>query len=340
MLTKRGRAGPIPMLSSLPPLFRILPAATVLLLAGGCVSRPAPPPYRRVDPTSPAYQSSVARETAAEQAKGRSAAEAAAVATRRVNRQTIAAEKQRRLHDVAPLTAALDALQRPRGCWAYTVTTTTVRSGQTSTLVERFNPFEPEERLWTLLSIDGREPTETGQADYRRMKLKQWKREQERARQRQGKRSPAELSRQSALYAEFETEQPDPAGPITYRFERARVSVALLGDIPPSRETYVIDSATGAVRRHTRTQLEPAAVLGGSIKITTDHRVTDYALIDPTLPPFPMKISAHFRYRAFGKDSGGVHVERTYADYRKVKCYDDRFEVQLGELTPVEFLPP
>lgn len=328
------------MSSAFPLLLRVLPGAAVLLFAAGCVSRPTPPPYRRVDTASPAFQSAVTRETAAEQAKGKSATEAAKVATQRVSRQTIAAEKQRRVDQVAPLTAALDALQRPRGCWAYTSTTTTTKAGQATVVVERFNPFEPDERLWTLVSVNGHSPTEEGQADYRRQRLKKWRQEQAQAEKRQKKHPVAERSRRDALYAEFTTEQPDLAGPITYRFERPHLHIALIGDIPPTRESYVIDPVTGSVSRHTRTQLEPAAVLGGSIKITTDHRVTDYALIDPALPPFPVKISAHFRYSAFGKDSGEVHVERSYADYRKVKCYDDRFEVHLGELTPVEFLHP
>lgn len=36
---------------------------------------------------------------------------------------------------------------------------------------------------------------------------------------------------------------------------------------------------------------------------------------------------------------GEVEQEAVYTDYRRVKCYNDRFEVKVGTLEVVDFLP-
>lgn len=129
-------------------------------------------PYLRVDQESPAFKAAKENALAAEQAKGKSAKEAKKTAVRKVTLDFVAKEKASREEQVAPLVAALADFERPRGCWAYTLTTTRIEGGHTTVLVEQFNPYEPEDRLWTLVSGDGGTPTEKGQADYRRNRLR------------------------------------------------------------------------------------------------------------------------------------------------------------------------
>lgn len=300
------------------------------------MSRPSTSPYRRVDQTTPAYREAVAHETATAIAQGKSAAEVEKSAKRRVTRQFVAAEKQRRLDLVAPLTAALTALDQPRGCWTYTMMIRTTRDGRTTVTVERFDPYQPEEKLWTLLSRDGTTPTEATQADYRRTKLRAWQKQQ--ARDAKRKLPLAEQIRANALYTELETETAADPGVITYRFVREAVHWTFIGDLPRQRETYVVDTATAAVRRHETVYLGPSKILG-RLTIEAFEQATDYGMIDPALPPFPVKGTAHSRYRTF---AGPIHeetVEKTYSDYRRVKCYDDRFQAIPGELRPIDIVP-
>lgn len=291
-------------------------------------------PYKRVDRTSSDYQAAVAAATDAALANGKSPRTASREANKSVTAQFIAREKNSRHERVAPLVAALDDLDRPRGCWAYTVTSTTTREGSVTVTVERFNPYEPEERLWTLLSRNGRVPTEEQQADYRRERLRKWKKQQERA--AKGK-SASVRARNNALRAEIDASAPDDAGHVTFTFEREAIHIALLGDSPRSHETYTIDPAFKRVLQHTMTHLAPASMLG--IHIDAFASTADYQVILPELPPFPAKTVLHYRLRFFGKDTGNVTLEAVYSDYKKVKCYEDRFSVKLSEMTVLDVVP-
>lgn len=316
-------------------LARLFLALTALALTSGCVSLPPTPPYRRVDTQSPAYREALGREIEAQLATGRSAAEAAQMAERRVTTSFVAAEKRRRIDSVAPLTDALTALGRPRGCWAYTATIRTTRDGHTTTTIERFDPYQPEERLWTLMSIDGVTPNDHTQGNYRRTKLRVWKKQQARKLKRQ--RSPAEHTRASALYAEMETEST--AGAITYRFVREGFQVPLAGEFPRQRETYVVDTTSNTVVRHESVALGPAKMLGGSITLEAFAQSTRYQVIDPAVPPFPITTTAMSRLRLVGGKVREELVEETYSDYRRVKCYDDRFQAIPGELRAMDIVP-
>ncbi|MEO5960385.1 MAG: hypothetical protein ABIR80_14820, partial [Opitutaceae bacterium] len=142
------------------------------LLFAGCISRPPPPAYRTVDREAPAFKEAVARETERQREQGKSPAKAQEIATTKITRQIIKTEQDRRIAQVAPLLTALTSFDRSRGCWAYTITTTTRQPDNTTVLVERYDSFQPEERLWTLVSRDGQSPDEKTQADYRRAKLR------------------------------------------------------------------------------------------------------------------------------------------------------------------------
>jgi hypothetical protein len=311
--------------------------AVLTAILAGCISQPPTPPYRRVDKNSAAYREAVAREITAQLAQGKSPSAAEDAAERRVEKQFIAAEKARRLDTVAPLTAALTALKEPRGCWAYTVTTRTTRDGQTRTTGERFDPYQPEEKVWTLLTVGGVVPDEAQQAAYRHARQRAWKKQL--AREEKRKRSPTEQIHQRALYTNLETETGAEPNIVTYRFVREAAHITLVGDLPRKKETYVIDTATSAMRRHETIYLSPAKMLVGSVTIETFEQATDYGVIDPALPPFPVRASGRFRYRMLSGEPHEEWIEKTYSDYRRVKCYDDRFQVIPGELRAMDVVP-
>ncbi len=318
------------------------PISLSLLLAlaatciAGCASRPNKSSYRNVDVTKPEFQAAVARETAVETAKGKDADEAAKIATKRVTREAVATEKQRRTDEVAPLTAALTDLQRARGCWTYLLTTTTTKAEGVLITTERYDPHEPEEKLWTLLSFNGEKPTDQAQADYRASRLKAWKKQLARA----AKEKPvAEKTTRRALYSDLSVTHDTEGGPGMYRFNREAAHVPLIGDLPASREAYLVDETHQAVLHHQQTYLGETSIFGGAMKILTWDTATDYTVIEPALPPFIAKAMMHYQAHLFGRDSGDVVIVREYSDYRRVKCYDDRFEVKIGEPTTSDLLP-
>lgn len=315
----------------------VLGVVALTLDLAGCISQPSAGSYRRVDKNSAAYREAVARETAAQLAQGKSASAAEDAATRRVEKQFIATEKARRLDTVAPLTAALTALKQPRGCWAYTITTRTTRDGKTRTTVERFDPYQPDEKVWTLLTADGVAPDEAQQTAYRHARQRAWKKQL--AREEKRKRSPTEQIHRRALYTNLETETAAEPNVATYRFVREATHIALVGDLPRQKETYVIDTTASAVRRHETIYLSPAKMLVGSMTIETFEQATDYGVIDPALPPFPVHASGRFRYRMLSGQPHDEQIEKTYSDYRRVKCYDDRFQVIPGELRAMDVMP-
>jgi len=316
-------------------LFRSVSAA-ILLLCAGCVSAP-PPAYRQIDRKSDTYQEALAHEVEQQIANGKSKSEAQNGAEKQVDQQFVKAEKKRRTELVKPLQEALAALERPAGCWACTVTTTTITAKQTSkrlVQVERFDPFQPENRLWTLVSVNGVAPDEKKQQSYRHAKLRNWKNEQKK---QSARKPPSEYVRTSAILHEFSCAQSELTNQATYTFERGPFHMTGVADEAGRLEVYTVDTPSRSIIRHYRKALGPTSLLG--IRIEEDERSTDYIIVDPTLPPFVAKTTFRLRGKYLGADFGLTEVEAVYSDYCKVKCYDDRFEVKAGELSVLEILP-
>lgn len=302
-------------------------------LAGCSLSRAA---YLQVDRDAPAFKTAVIQEAQQQQVAGKSPAEAEKIATNKTTARFIQDEKNRRLALAAPLLRAMTALEKPRGCWAYTVTTTTQHDDQGSQVeVVRYDPFQPEERIWTLVSRNGVPPDDAAQADYRARKLKAWHKAL--SRQAKAKFTESERVRLTALSAEFAMPETAPDSSMVFKFLRARMKVPLVGDIPPSHETYTI--AHDALARRTATSTEPTSLLAGTMKVDYFDSATDYAVIDPALAPFVVRTVTHLRLRFLGKDSGAIERVEVYTDYHRVKCYDDRFETRIGTPDVMEFAP-
>lgn len=308
----------------------------LLLAATGCGSLPTAG-YRRIATDSPEFKSALARATATELEAGKSKGDAESIAARRVREQMVKAEKLRRSESVVPLQLALDALDQPRGCWAYTLTTTYQENEKTTVSVERFDPFLPEDRIWTLVNRDGRPPTDDEQSSYRRTQLAKWKKQQAAA--RKGRTASERSGRKALLVETVDVMRGASGSPTTFSFMSSRSRVPLLGELPEVREAYEVDETTNRLINHHRTYLTSSSVLGGSVEIDRWEQSTTYAIVDPAVAAFPVSSRASFRIRAFGNDTGDVAIACVYSDYRRVKCYDDRFEVQIGVPSLQEFIP-
>lgn len=317
-----------------PSFWRLCLLGTGVFLFSSCTLPQAS--YRKVDQGSPAFKQAVALETEKLQARGQSASDAEESATKVVTKRLIQEEKTKRTKEVTPLVEILSALEKPRGCWAYTATTATRKEGKESVKVERYDPFQPEERLWTLVTLDGKTPDETEQASYRERRLRAWKKTLTKA---DPKRARSEQLKRKALFSDLEitASSSEETAQTTYTFSRDRISVPLFGDLPPSRETYV--ARDDVLARQTLAYLGPASLLAGGLKIAHFASETDYIVVEPALPPFVAKTTVHLRATLFGKDTGELEEETVYTDYRRVKCYDDRFEIKIGAPNLINFVP-
>lgn len=324
----------MPLPTALPRPRRALLAAALFSQLFTACSLPKAS-YRQVDESSPSYRAALTEETQRLQTAGKSPGEAAKLAPKQAKDAVVGAEKVRRTEAVAPLAQVMAAFDRPRGCWAYTITRTRTVDGVATVTVERFDPFEPEARIWTLLSRDGQAPDAQAQADYREERIRKWKKSLDRKRTTSNAEHTATLAR----IADFDVSAPEGGKVTEYRFGRKNVAIALVGNTGEYRHTYVVDRAHTALQRRTMELLTPAAALANATKVERLHTTTDYTVIDPALPPFIAKTTAQFRARILAKDTGDVTEEAVYSDYRRVKCYDDRFEVKIGPPSASDFLP-
>lgn len=319
-------------------LIAVVSVALLITVSGCTVSIPKPA-FHQVDQEAPAFKEAVALEKKRQQDKGKSSVKAEATAVRKVTRDVIRTESERRAEKIVPLSQALDAFERARGCWAYTFTTTTRRAGKTTVEVARFDAFQPEERLWTLISRDGEVPDDETQANYRRANLKAWKKSQDGTASRSKRRDT--LSKQMwnrSSFSDLTIAEPDTAGETTYTFVNKHGHFPMVGDIPAVRTTYTTDSV-GTLVRQTETFLERWSVMAGAVKFQIWDTSSEYVLIEPGIPPFPSKTKIHQHVHVFGKDYGEIEIETVYTDYRRVKCYDERFEVKIGAPSAMDIVP-
>ena len=115
--------------------------------------------------------------------------------------------------------------------------------------------------------------------------------------------------------------------------------IALLGDIPGFRTRYTIKTETPTLSRSTQLLLTAFSGMGGSVKVYDWEGSTDYVLIAPDLPPFVSRTASRMSGRFFGKETGLIEKETVYTEYRRVTCYDDRFQVRIGPPEIIDTFP-
>lgn len=324
-------------------LGRIILVAWVLGCSACRIAIPTPA-YRHIDKEAPAFKEAVATEKERLEKEGRSAAKAEARAVRNVTKEILREESGKRTAQVLPLSEALGKFELSRGCWAYVTTTTLRAKGKTTVDVVQFDAFQPDERLFTLISRDGQTPDEKTQETFRKTQLKAWKKAMEAStstgRIGRKKRTEASAMWNTSGIADLTITSPESGGLTEYTFLTVPGRLPVVGEMPIYRSVYSVDATSNSVVRKTETFLAPWSVMGGVAKVKILDMATDYVQLEAALPPFPMKTWAHYHVSAFGIDSGEVEIEIVYRDYRRVKCYDDRFEVRSGIPDVKEFILP
>jgi hypothetical protein len=225
------------------------------------------------------------------------------------------------------LRRALEEMDRPRGCWAYTLTRVVQRTGKPAmTYVATFHPGKPEKEMWTLVSINGRGPTDGERSQFLRSVTRPskhkspWQSALERV-TAANKRSEVEARTEGdAVWYTLNAQRTDPAYIVTCR----------VGGEPRS---------LGAIRTVSNQAISIWSPVGRIHVAYSDSHV-EFAKEDPGLPPFVRSRQLRLRMNFNGLDSGDISVDDSFSDYRKVTCYDDRFQVIVHEPSPLDFAQP
>lgn len=219
----------------------------------------------------------------------------------------------------ALLNEALQKLQADENHWAYTQTTQVYdRDGQAEggVTVERFDPSLPYDQQWTLLQQDGREPTAREERAWRKRKDREMKRREEKS---LGEIMDLDRAREVERYAGqvvFEV----PLQPGASRRLPAEKFAVLMA----------VDEANGTLSEFMLKTIDSFRAMGVA-KVDRIEIKADFATVDPQYVPQPRRIFASGAGRLLFFRVGGS-AEITWTDFKRVKPYEDRFEVEIGEL--------
>lgn len=224
----------------------------------------------------------------------------------------------------ALLETALGKLQADEDHWAYTQTTQAYdRKGAPDggPTVERYDPSQPPAEQWRLLQWQGREPDERDLRRWEKRKLKEQKRREEKT-----------------------------LGEVM-DFDRATVREETAAEV-----VFAIPLQPGASKRlpaekfmvHMTVERAREVVTGFSLETTGSFRAmgvakidsievsADFRTVDESYAPQPHAIQARGAGRVLFFRVGGA-AEIAWSDFKRVKPYNDRFEVRIGELKAFGF---
>ncbi|SDR89049.1 hypothetical protein [Opitutus sp. GAS368] len=221
--------------------------------------------------------------------------------------------------------------------WAYTETTRAkvpkgLVPGET---VVRFDPSKPYAEQYTPLQIDGQPPTEKQLKEYRRRGEKRGARVAEAARNS----GPPPASQLKIAGGNVTL---DPDHPRVARTEEGRVvfEVPMLSarnDIPVDKFLVLaaVDRATRQVERVDLRVRESFRVKLVA-KVKAGEASLGFTVVDPRFGPVVSAISGDFSASLLFIPVNGT-FERTRADWKRVKSYNERLQVKLGPLQLSDF---
>jgi len=224
----------------------------------------------------------------------------------------------------APLREAVRKVGRDAGRWAFTMhTISRDRKGRViEDVVARYDPSRHYDEQWTLLKKDGKDATESQIKKHRKQRAKLEKR----------RRPFGEL-------LEFERAElvADPSGGPGVLTYRVPLRPAEDDRFPIEKvEVFVrVDEAAQSFRNIELKLREPLRAFLVA-KLKEGGALLEFETVDPAHPPTLTKVTL-----AFGASLAfvpvGLHTEITRGEFRRVKPYDERFQVKLGPLRTIDF---
>lgn len=231
--------------------------------------------------------------------------------------------------ELALLTASLEKTAGDMGRWAYTETRV-IRDEKgrvKSNVVVRYDPSKPYAEQWTPLLVDGRPPKASDREKYRKQGERAGRQEARGESSRRyslgellavgQSRVATETARQLVFEVPLRSERNN-------RFPPEKFEVLARVDRSPA----ALDQISLRLREAFRSKLV--------IKVKSGDGILDFSSVHPEHPPTLTEIRGDASASVLFVSVGGeLELKRT--DFKRVKPYAERFEVQIGTLKAIDF---
>ncbi|MES2691843.1 MAG: hypothetical protein V4773_00130 [Verrucomicrobiota bacterium] len=196
----------------------------------------------------------------------------------------------------------------------------------------RYDPSKPYPEQWTPLKIDGKEPSEKERSKYRK------RGEQAAPGPKNGVQVGGRTSERVALGEVLDV----PRSSIAHETETHltfEIPLLQVGNVrfPPEKfqvqarvkkEGRLLENVSAKLRESFRAKL--------IVKVKSGEGSIDFVQVDPKHPPTMVRVSGDAAASVFFVTFGGaLDVART--ELKHVKPFDERFEVQIGNLKAIDF---
>lgn len=208
--------------------------------------------------------------------------------------------------------------------WAYTQRERLHdRSKPVEERVERYDPSQPGDRQWQLLEVGGRVPTTDEIKAWRRRKEKEVRRRSERPLADYFDFDDATVAAETADAVRYEV----PLRKEAYRrvpLDKIQVSVTV------NKSRRELEGLTAGLKETFRMAM-------GMAKVTDFGLDIHFRTIDGKYAPQPdlIKASGAARVVLFFRIGGDAEI--SWSDFKRVKPYQERFDVKIGDLKALDF---
>jgi hypothetical protein len=208
--------------------------------------------------------------------------------------------------------------------WAYTQRLQ-IRNGSkpVEERVERYDPSQPDEQQWQLLTIAGKPPTAEQIKTWQRAKQRELKRRNEKPLADYFDFDHATIAAETADLVRYDV----PLRKEAYRripLDKLAVSVAV------DKQRHELQELTAGLKETFRMAM-------GAAKVTDFGLDIHFQPIDEKFASQPTIIKASGAARIILFFKVGGEAEVAWSDFKRVKPYKERFDVKIGDLKALDF---
>jgi hypothetical protein len=205
--------------------------------------------------------------------------------------------------DTSLLETAVQDWLGERDQWAFTQRAVEYDSNRPKERLERFDPSQAGDRRWTLLAIDGREPTEQERAAWAKKKFKKNRRRFDQPFGDYFDFNGAKVLEDTATFVRYEVPLRSDKSWL-FPIDKLHVVVTV------NKETRALERLTAHVREPFKVLLGIARILGGDVDL-------NFLTLDGDLPVAPETSQPTGSVRVTATRFG-ERVEFTWSDFRRV----------------------
>ncbi len=231
--------------------------------------------------------------------------------------------------ELSLLTAVLQRTADDLPRWAYTEhrVVRDEKGKVKSEQLVRFDPSRPYAEQWTPLKIDGREPTEREKTRFRRRG------------EESDPQNPKLSKRSRPSLGEVLDVGRATVGSVNATHWVFSIPLRKFGNerFPPEKfEVFARIRKEGERLENVAVLLRDSFRSKLVVKVKSGDASIDFAVVDPKYPPTMIAVEGDASASVFFVSVGGsVDLKRT--ELRHVRPYDERFEVQIGNLKAIDF---